>query len=129
LRLVDEEVFPEDRHVDRRTDAAQRLDAPAEVVGLREDAQGRRAAGDHRLCELDRVVLARSVGRRARRFDLGDHRHAAGSRRPVEGRSEIPGLDGDAVGTRRPRLDLGRSIACGRQDRLDCRVQLRGFLH
>jgi len=124
LRFGDEEVLPEDGHIDRLAHAFERVGAPAEVRRLGEHAQRGRAAGDHSLCERDRVVLAGALRRRAGGFHLGDQRDAPVRLGAVERRPQIARLDGDLAGSA-----LGRAVACSRQDRSDRRGQLGLIVH
>jgi len=77
LRLVENEVLPEHRHVDGLAYAFERLRRPAEMCRLGQHRQRGRAALDHLLGEFDRVVGPLAIGRRTRRLHLGDDRNSS----------------------------------------------------
>jgi len=106
LRFGDEEVLPEDGHIDRLAHAFERVGAPAEVRRLGEHAQRGRAAGDHSPRASATGRLAGALRRRAGGFHLGDQRDA-----PVRlGGGRTP--PADRAVRRRPRRIGPRSRGC-----------------
>ena len=119
---MQEEVLAQDRHVDGLPDPPEGFGRATEVLGFGEDRQRCGAALDHRLGEGDRVVPPFPVGRRGRRFDLGDERNPPLGRGGFERAGEVPGVDVDAP------LDP-TSLPGGGQDRLDGRGEFVSIVH